>query len=82
MAPITPNPVLCRIEWCRRQRTKAHTRPEDEGWRVEEEGLRDALLQRDHTKEYRNAPPGVFERYMLGFQDGQELIRAAWVHLS
>ncbi len=82
MAPMTPNPVVFRIEWCQRQRTKAHTRPEDEGWRAEEEGLRDALLHRDHTKEYRNAPPGVFERYMLGFQDGQALIRAAWVNLS
>jgi hypothetical protein len=82
MAPITPNPVVFRIEWCQRQRTKSHTRPEDEGWRAEEEGLRDALLHRDHTKEYRNAPPGVFERYMLGFQDGQALIRAAWVNLS
>lgn len=82
MASTTPNPVIFRMEWCRQQRTKAHTRPEHEGWRAEEEGLRDALLNRDHTKEYRNAPPGVFERYLLGFQDGQALIRATRVNLS
>jgi hypothetical protein len=76
------NPVIFRIEWCRRQRTKARTEPEQEGWRAEEAGLRDALLHRDHANEYRDGPPNVFERYVMGFQDGQALIRAAWVDLN
>lgn len=75
------DPVLFRIEWCRRQRTNAATRPEHDEWRAEEEGLKDALLNRDHTNEYRNAGPGVLERYVQGFQDGQALIRAAWVDM-
>lgn len=79
---LTTNPVLFRIEWCRRQRTKTHTGPEHEGWRAEEEGLRDALLNRDHTSHYRHAAPGMLERYVLGFQDGQALIRAAWIDLN
>ena len=79
---LTTNPVLFRIEWCRRQRTKTHTGPENEGWRAEEEGLRDALLNRDHTSNYRYAAPGMLERYVLGFQDGQALIRAAWIDLN
>jgi hypothetical protein len=76
------NPVVFRIEWCRRQRAKARTEHELEGWHAEEEGLKDALLNRDHMKEYRHGPPDVFERYVQGFQDGQSLIRAAWVELT
>ena len=76
------NPVLFRIEWCRQQRTKVHAGTEHEGWRAEEEGLRDALLNRDHTSEYRHASPALLERYVLGFQDGQALIRAAWMELN
>jgi hypothetical protein len=76
------NPVVFRIEWCRRQRTKAHPGPEHDGWRAEEEGLRDALLNRDHMWEYRHASPEMLERYVLGLQDGQALIRAAWVDLN
>ncbi|HSA62880.1 MAG TPA: hypothetical protein VLE03_11645 [Nitrospiraceae bacterium] len=76
------NPVIFRIEWCRRQRAKVQTGPELEGWRAEEEGLRDALLNRNHTNEYRQSPPEVFERYEMGFQDGQALMRAAWVERS
>ena len=76
------NPVIFRIEWCRRQKAKACTEPEQKEWHAEEEGLKDALLNKDHTNEYRQAPPAVFERYMLGFQDGRSLIRAAWVDLN
>ena len=75
--PYTTNPVMFRIEWCRRQRAQARTKSELEGWHAEEEGLKDALLNRDHTNEYRHGPPDVFERYVLGFQDGRALIRAA-----
>jgi len=76
------NPVVLRIEWCRRQRAKARTEPEMEGWHAEEEGLKDALLNRDHTNEYRQSPPEVFERYLMGFQDGRAVIRVAWVERS
>jgi hypothetical protein len=75
----TTDPVKLRIAWCRRQRVKAVTDTEVEGWYAEEEGLRDALLHRDHTNEYRLSPPEVYERYVLGLQDGTALIRAAWL---
>jgi hypothetical protein len=75
-----PNPVKFRIAWCRRQRTKARTETELEGWHAEEEGLKDALLDRNHTHQYRQAPPEIYERYMLGLQDGKALMRAAWVN--
>ena len=71
------NSITSRIEWCRRQRTQARAQLELEGWQAEEEGLRDALLNRDHTNQYQQGPPGVFERYAMGLQDGQALILAA-----
>jgi hypothetical protein len=73
------NSILFRINWCRRQRTQAGTQPERDGWRAEEEGLRDALLKRDHTRQYRYYPSCVFERYAMGFEDGQALIRLSGV---
>ena len=74
-----PNNIISRIEWCRRQETQARTPLELEGWYAEEEGLRDALLNRNHTNQYQHCPPGVFNRYVMGFQDGQALIHAAAV---
>ena len=71
--------IASRIEWCRRQRTQAHAQLELEGWQAEEEGLRDALLNSNHTNQYQHCPPGVFNRYVMGFQDGQALIHAAAV---
>ena len=71
--------IISRIEWCRRQRTKARTQSELEGWRAEEEGLWDGLLRRDLPKSYRSSVPRVFERYVMGFQDAQALIRVALV---
>jgi hypothetical protein len=81
---VTSTAIVSRIEWCRRQRTQAHTQAEQERWRAEEQGLRDAILNRDHTKHYRYSPPAVFERYAMGFLDGQALMRLAWVdrHLT
>ncbi len=77
---IVTNPsILARIEWCWWQSTQALTEPELDGWRAEAEGLRDALLNRDHMNHYRDSPPSVFERYVMGFEDGQALIRLAWV---
>ena len=69
--------IASRIEWCLRQKTQARAPFEVEGWQAEEEGLRDALLNRNHTNQYQHCPPGVFNRYVMGFQDGQALIHAA-----
>jgi hypothetical protein len=69
------DPVNVRITWCRRQSALARTEHELDGWRAEEDGLRDALLNRDHTNDYRLSDPEVFERYVLGFQDGRALLR-------
>ncbi len=75
----TSHPVTFRIVWCRRQRAKARTDLEINAWRAEEEGLRDAVLRRDHVHKYRHAPPTVLDRYVLGFQDAMTLMRAARV---
>lgn len=78
MAMTMTNPsIIFRIVWCRRLRRQASTRAEEEGWRAEEQGLRDALLTRDHSYHYRSHLPSVFDRYLLGFQDAQALIHMA-----
>ncbi len=71
--------IASRIEWCRRQRTLAYAQLELAGWQAEEDGLRDALLNTDHTTQYQHCLPRVFERYVMGLQDGRALIRAAVV---
>ena len=83
MAMINPS-IIFRIVWCRRLRRQASTRAEEEGWRAEEQGLRDALLVRDHSDHYRSHLPSVFDRYLLGFQDAHALIRMASIerHLA
>lgn len=73
----TTNLVNIRIDWCRRQIAQASTEPELDGWRAEEDGLRDALLNSDHTDDYRLCPPEIRERYVLGLQDGTALLRTA-----
>jgi len=70
------NSIISRIEWCRRQRAQLATSRELEEWEAEEQGLQDAILNTDHTNQYRQSPPGVFERYAMGLQDGKALIRA------
>ncbi len=70
----THNPVSIRIAWCRRQRARAGSESEVEGWRAEEEGLRDAVLRQDHANQYRLCSPKVFERYAMGLQDGAALM--------
>ncbi len=75
----TTNAVTLRIVWCRRQMAKARTDLEVEAWRAEEVGLRDAVLRRDHVHKYRERSPILFERYVLGFQDGKALMRVAQV---
>lgn len=74
MAYVT-NAIIARIHWCRSQRLEARTALELQEWRAEEEGLRDAILKIDHTDAYRQFPREVFERYTMGLQDGQMLIR-------
>lgn len=69
--------IASRIEWCRRQRTQACAQLELAGWQAEEDGLRDALLNRDHTIQYQQCPPGVFKRYAMGLRDGQALIHCS-----
>lgn len=73
------NPINVRIDWCRKQSAHALTEPEMDEWRAEADGLRDAMMNTDHTDNYRLCPPEVFSRYMLGFQDGTVLLRAARV---
>jgi len=73
----TTNPVTSRIVCCRRQRAKARTKIELEAWRAEEEGLRDAVLHRDHVNKYRGGSPIILERYLMGFQDAKALMRVA-----
>ena len=72
--------IASRIEWCQRQSTQARAQLELEGWQAEEEGLRDALFNRDHTNQYQQRSPGLFERYALGLQDGRAVIRTAAVY--
>ena len=74
---MTNPSIIFRIVWCRKLRKQASTRAEEEEWRAEEQGLRDALFTRDHSYHYRSHLPSVFDRYLLGFQDAQALIRMA-----
>jgi len=66
--------IKLRMAWCRRQSAQAHTEPELEGWRAEEAGLRDAILEQNHADHYRLSPPKIFDRYVLGFQDGTAML--------
>ena len=74
MAP-TGLPLIARINWCGQQRRQSRSQAQLEGWRAEEEGLRDALFKRDGTYQHRDSPPSVFERYVMGLEDGRALIR-------
>jgi hypothetical protein len=78
----TTNSIMARIDWCRRQKTQARGQRESEEWRAEEEGLRDALLNQDHSNRYRSGPHGIFVRYAIGLQDGRVLLRTGAVGLQ
>jgi len=58
---------------------QAYTPREAAGWQAEEDGLWDALLERDHTNQYQQSPTGVFARYTMGLQDGHAMMRTAAV---
>jgi hypothetical protein len=75
------NSIISRIAWCQEQEKRARSEPELEGWRAEEEGLRDALHYIDQRNRYQDCPPAVFQRYVMGFEDGQALIRTVWMNL-
>ncbi|MEO5630255.1 MAG: hypothetical protein ABIQ24_02010 [Nitrospiraceae bacterium] len=75
-----PKSIASRIDWCRQQSTQARAPRELEGWQAEEEGLRDALFNRDQMTQYQQGPLGVFERYAMGLQDGHALLRTAAVY--
>jgi hypothetical protein len=72
--------IESRIQWCQRLSAQACAPLEIAGWRAEAEGLRDALLERDHTTQYQQGPTSVFERYARGLQDGDAMLRTALVH--
>ena len=69
--------IASRIAWCQRQKIQTSARFDLEGWQAEEEGLRDALFNRDQTNHYRDYPRSVLERYLMGLQDGRTMIRIA-----
>lgn len=71
------HPINARIAWCRRQREQACSDSEFDGWQAEENGLRDALLKRDRVEDYQLSHPEIRERYVMGFEDGTALLRAA-----
>ena len=71
--------IASRIEWCRRQSMQACSPLEAAGWQAEEDGLWDALLDRDHTNQYQQSQTGVFARYTMGLQDGHAMMRTAAV---
>ncbi|BCA53819.1 hypothetical protein W02_09590 [Nitrospira sp. KM1] len=74
--------IESRIAWCRQQKMQSQASPELERWDAEEEGLRDALLNKDHTNKYKTSTSAVYARYMMGLQDGLALIRAAAANRS
>ena len=79
----TSIPLVARIEWCRRQRREARTQADAEGWRAEEEGLRDAFLERDRRYPHQycsSIPFDVFGRYAMGLEEGRSLIRLGRVN--
>jgi len=71
--------LASRIEWCQRQRAQACAPRERAEWQAEEEGLWDAVFNRDHMTQYQQGPAAVFERYALGLQDGHAMMRTSAV---
>ena len=73
--------LIARIGWCHRQAMEALTTLEAEGWYAEQNGLIDALIERECAHEYHNRP-ALRERYNRGLQDGRVLIQVAKKTLS
>jgi hypothetical protein len=70
------NLINARIAWCLWQRGQDCTDSEAELWRAEEDGLRDALLNKNYTDAYRLSTTEVFRRYVRGLRDGRALYRS------
>ena len=75
-------PITARIEWCRQRSRQAPSEPEADGWQAEADGLRDAVMRRDHSEDYRLCAPEIRERYLLGLQDGSAMLQATRVHAN
>ena len=71
--------INARIAWCQRQREQAGTESEADGWRAEEHGLRDALLNKNYTDAYRLSTTKAFCRYVQGLREGRTILRVAQV---
>ena len=72
-------PITVRIEWCRQRSRQAPTELEADGWQAEADGLRDAVMRRDHSEDYRLCSPEIRDRYLLGLQDGIAMLQATRV---
>lgn len=72
-------PITARIEWCRQRSRQAGNEPEADGWQAEADGLRDAVMSRDHSEDYRLCSPEIRERYLLGLQDGIAMLQTTRV---
>lgn len=70
----TGNSIKGRIDWCRWKQFQAPGQYEFEEWHAEEDGLRDALHNHDHSKLYQLGPETLFVRYSMGLQDGRILL--------
>ena len=72
---LLPPLLKTRLDWCQKMRTQFGLREEEkEAWLAEENGLRDAVIG---TELIRICYPFQVERYQLGFEDGQTLVRAS-----
>ncbi|HMS86251.1 MAG TPA: hypothetical protein PKD12_21635 [Nitrospira sp.] len=72
-------PISARIEWCRQRSRQAHSEPEADAWQAEADGLRDAVMNRDHSDDYLLCSPEIRRRYLLGLQDGLALLQTTRV---
>lgn len=73
-------PISVRIEWCRQRSRLAGSEPEADAWQAEADGLRDAVMNRDHSGDYRFCSPEIRERYLLGLQDGIAMLLTMEFH--
>ena len=68
--------LIARIRWCHQQATEALTILEAVEWYAEQNGLIDALIERDCSHDYQDRPT-LRERYTRGLQDGRVLSHVA-----
>jgi len=73
--------LMARIGFCHQQAIAAPTTLEAEEWYAEQNGLIDALIERDCTHQYQDRP-ALEERYSRGLKDGRVLIQVAKQKLS